>query len=529
MNKRRVVASLVSAMTLALVIVAWVTLAPTRLGGQVAYVIVDGNSMEPGMHRGDLAVVRRSHAYAEGDVVTYRHPGIGPVIHRIVGRNGERYTLKGDHNSFLDSFEPAQADIVGKLWFHVPALGRLITPFQQRRNAILLLVAVSLATFGGGSRAAARKHKDGTVPGPDGRTARRRPVMGSTNQNLQECLVALGAAALVFLALALFAFGRPATRQVPDDIVYTQSGAFTYSAPSTDGAIYDTPSAVTGDPVFRRLSDSITVRFDYSFASGSSFAGGGTHRLVAEVSDVGGWKRTIELQPSRLFEGAASSVEGVLRLAEVDAMIRRLEGETGVHSPSYTLAIAPQVDVAGTLGGREFRDAFAPLLVLKLDEFQLSLARRNPAETDPVAPAAGGVLRGTRTETNSVALLITEVDVPTARWVALLGLGIIIVSAGLFVLDLTRHHPPAGDSAARFNSRYGLAVVTVRSVPVTRASVIDVASVDDLAKVALRNGGLILQETRPGFHAYFVQEGAVVYRYAVVDAVPRRRRSEAAA
>ena len=34
----------------------WILLAPTQLGGQVSYVIIDGNSMEPGFYFGDLGV-----------------------------------------------------------------------------------------------------------------------------------------------------------------------------------------------------------------------------------------------------------------------------------------------------------------------------------------------------------------------------------------------------------------------------------------------------------------------------------------
>src|SRR5690242_13524376 len=84
--RQRWLDTLFAALLLALLGAAWVAFAPTRFGGQAAYVIVSGISMEPSFHRGDLAILRQTNDYAIGDVVTYRHPTIGPVIHRIIGR-----------------------------------------------------------------------------------------------------------------------------------------------------------------------------------------------------------------------------------------------------------------------------------------------------------------------------------------------------------------------------------------------------------------------------------------------------------
>ena len=526
--RRRLVASLLTALVLVLIAVAWVAFAPTRLGGQVSYVIVNGNSMEPGMHRGDLAIVRESHAYAEGDVVTYRHPQIGPVIHRIVARDGEKYVFKGDHNSVIDGFEPAEADLIGKLWFHVPSAGRAMEPFQDRRLAALLII-LALAGLGGGAGAAARKRGKGARPAPLGAEPAGRPVMQSLTRSWEDGLVTLGAAAFALLVLAVLAFGRPVTRTVPDDRSYRQSGTFTYSAASSDGAIYDSAVAVTGEPIFRRLSDTIDVRFNYQFTSKLPAQVRGRQRLVAEVGDGNGWKRTIELQPETPFEGAAFTAEGAVSLGAIETFIRRLEAETGVHNQSYTLSVVPQVTLDASLGGRPIQDTFAPRLAFKLDEFQVALPSRAGQEADPMAPLSDGISRGTRAEANTVNLLFLSPAVSTARWCSLLGLGLVLVGAGAFILGAIRRHRPAGDSPASVHGKYGLPIVTVRGVAAPRTTTIDVASVDDLAKVAERESAVLLQEIRPGYHCYFVQAGPVVYRYqAVGRQAPEGRRGAAA-
>lgn len=45
----------------------YAVLGPSTLGGPTTLVQVTGESMEPGMHTGDLAVVRTADNYGDGD------------------------------------------------------------------------------------------------------------------------------------------------------------------------------------------------------------------------------------------------------------------------------------------------------------------------------------------------------------------------------------------------------------------------------------------------------------------------------
>lgn len=529
-TRRTLLASLGSAMALVLVVVVWVAFAPTRLGGQVSYVIVSGNSMEPGMHRGDLAVVRRSHSYTEGDIVTYRHPEIGPVIHRIIGRDGERFVLKGDHNDFIDGHHPVEAELIGELWFRVPSVGRLMGPLQEQKYAAALIV-LALVGLGGGAGAAANRRRASEREGrPAGAAHAGETVMQSITRNWEDGLVTLGAAAFAFLVLAFVSFGRPVTREVPDSAVYTQSGEFAYSAKAANGTLYDSSAATTGDPVYRRQSDLVDVSFRYWLTSEHPATLSGSYRLVAEAGDDAGWKRTFELQPETPFQGSAFTAGGTFSLKEIGAVIERLENETGVRNQSYTVSVVPEVSIAGTLSGRAFEDTFAPRLEFKLDPFQLSLVKDSGKAGNALAPSTEGLNHGKRTESNTVNLLFFELGVATGRWLSLLGLGLVLAGAGVFILGAIRRMGPAGDSPQSVQAKYGLPVITVRSAPTPRANaVIDVASVDDLARVAERESAVLLQEIRPGYHCYFVQAGTVVYRFQALGTPAKNFRGATAA
>ena len=103
-----------SAMLVVLMGGVWLTFAPTVAGGRSAYVIVAGASMEPTLRRGDLVIARQSASYQVGDIVTYLHPTVGPVIHRLIAVDDGTYTLQGDANAWTDSYHPADDEVLGK-------------------------------------------------------------------------------------------------------------------------------------------------------------------------------------------------------------------------------------------------------------------------------------------------------------------------------------------------------------------------------------------------------------------------------
>lgn len=93
--------------------------------------VVASGSMEPTLHTGDVAVVRKISPYdlQIGDVATYATAG-GTVTHRIVGLDvtpqGPFFLMRGDANLTTDPRSiPAQA-IVGKVVYRVPRLGFLV-------------------------------------------------------------------------------------------------------------------------------------------------------------------------------------------------------------------------------------------------------------------------------------------------------------------------------------------------------------------------------------------------------------------
>lgn len=148
----------------------WFLLRPAALGGPLTLVTVTGQSMEPGMHTGDLAVVREGDDHVVGDVVAFRVPAGdggrgGVVIHRIVGGDGESgFVMRGDNNDFDDPWKPPTADVVGELALHVPGAGRAVMAMADpvAAAAVFAALTVFLVLAGGGRR----EKEDDEVPEP---------------------------------------------------------------------------------------------------------------------------------------------------------------------------------------------------------------------------------------------------------------------------------------------------------------------------------------------------------------------------
>lgn len=126
---------------------------PQSFGGKVAYVKVDGHSMDPTYHTGDMAVVRRQSSYRIGDPVAYRirkdEFGAGAlVIHRLKAGDGVHgYTTRGDNRTIDDPWHPRTEDIVGIVRVDIPGAGTRVASLNRPVYIGGLLAALTVAVM----------------------------------------------------------------------------------------------------------------------------------------------------------------------------------------------------------------------------------------------------------------------------------------------------------------------------------------------------------------------------------------------
>ncbi len=531
-TRRRVARAAALGACAALLIVSWYFFAPRQLGGRASYVTTTGTSMEPLLHGGDLAVVYPSSEYVVGDVVAYRNPDIHHVVlHRIVALDGDRFVVKGDNNSWMDDYHPAASEIFGSMAFHVPDLGMRLGAVRTPWGIGAIVSLAGLAVFGGrrrmrrGSRRAAAAREEapalqagnGHGPGP-APTAHRMIVPAGL-------VPAFAGVAILSLALSGLLFALSPTVTTKHDVTYDQQGTFSYTGlvASEGHDAYGAGAVQTGDPAYLHLTSRLQVAFDYAIDSSATVDASGTVRMVAELSDVNGWTRTIELAPATAFQGAGVHVEGQLDLQALLAMTAKLEHLTGVERDHYTVAVRPDVRVEGTLAGRPLAETFAPELRFLLDPLQLqleptSVSSTGEAAADPIHPDTAGLVKTQTEEPRTFSILGRDLGMDPLRVGSLAVFG--VAALGWLAIVLRRLLSARRGEAAAIETRYGQFLVPVHAgalAPSDRSVQVD--SFDALLRLANHYGHVVLHEEGAGFHAYTVEEDGVTYRYLVSNGV----------
>jgi signal peptidase I len=110
--------------------------------------LVQSGSMSPTLKAGDLIVVKPNKIYSTGDIVTFNNSNNQKVTHRIANIKTENNIVKiftkGDANKVVDDGYIFPKDIIGKLYYQIPYLGKLVFFSKTLPGLITLIVVPTL-------------------------------------------------------------------------------------------------------------------------------------------------------------------------------------------------------------------------------------------------------------------------------------------------------------------------------------------------------------------------------------------------
>lgn len=490
----------------------WWFAGPAGLGGTASYVITHGVSMEPGFHTGDLAMVRATGDYRVGDIAAYHSQVLHTVVmHRIVAIDGDRYTFKGDNNSWLDPEQPARDQLIGTLALHIPQAGTWLHGLDTPPALAVMASALALI-LGAGTTAATHRHR---------RRKRRRTGMSRHLDTLtrprrlpgmlQRPLLARtgAAAALTALAAALGAWAWAGPTDTTGAAHAAGGGAridFSYSAAVRPSAAYDGTTVNSPDPVFRRVADTVDVHYAYTGPSG-------TIAVAVQLSTASGWHTTVPLKDPAPARGAGSQGDVQLDLAALEARAQAAAQATGIPATPVSVAVVPTVKAGGA--------AYSPALKFTLTPLQLILS--DPTGLTAVQQAAvGAPVPAPRTLT----LGPWSLTAGTARVASALAAALALLALAALAVAGRRRRDP--DEATSIRRRWGSLLVPVEPMPTAPGrAVIEVSSFDTLAQLAERYGLLVLHWARSGVETFIVHDESITYRYRTgTAAAPREPSAE---
>ena len=505
------------AMSIVVMALLWILLVPLQVGGQTTYVIVNGNSMEPMLYKGDLVLLRAQAEYEVDDIVTYKHPNIGPVIHRIIDRNLDHYVLQGDNNHWIDRHEPTFSEITGKYWFHIPGAGKILLSFRQ--PWILALVAglstliIGMSMFESNdpqTTALAKSPKK-----PSSFTTFLNTIgalLADWKDNFWLLIYILAAGGIL---LGVFAFTRPATRKSTDEMLYQQTGFFSYSGSATD-EVYDYQKIETGDPIYPALGCTVDFTYTYWLHTPKDFSGGGTYAINAMVSDNSGWHRIIPITPETSFEGATFQTDQIMDICTAQELIDDKHTATGAFESFYSLSLIPEVNINGIVDGQILEDRFAPQLTFMIEPEQVYLSQNIEEGQDPFAPGTVGILSRDKIVPNLINIFQLQLSVPTARIIAIVC--VVLAAMGTALASFAFKEAETQDERLWAKMQIGEHMLEINASPVgDNDRLVDLASLDELIQLVERYGGAVLYHELVPYANYYVRDDGVVYRYRQVD------------
>ncbi|WP_264653254.1 DUF5305 family protein [Actinoplanes cyaneus] len=479
---------------------------------RVSYVVTHGVSMQPLYHADDLVLVIKSKSYKKGDIAAYNGAhGQVQVLHRIIGGDGESgFVFKGDNNPSVDSATPTADELVGRAFLHIPKGGTWLKPLLSPTGLGMLgfLFASGAATAKNRREIprGRRKKRAKGMAGQGGSWAAASTVVKAVGRlspiyRILAVLAALCAAA--GLTLGVLGFMKPTTRTAPVGAQTGESMTFSYSAKVRPSAAYDGTVVYSPDPIFRRLADFANLQMQYQGEPG-------TINVDARLSTQGGWHSTMQLSQPRRFAAERYTGTVLLDLAGVEERVVAAGEAIGTNLGPVTILVTAHVKHADGA-------VFEPQLALGLDQTQLTLAKGLDSLTvTRSGTSSGGGLYPRQISVLGRDLMTAAVARKYALWF------LVVAAAGAIGIGFAalRHVPLR--TRKQIEQRYGHLLVPVEPMASKQGeTVITVASVPALVKLAEKYGQMILTWTRPdGADDFVVRDDGVVYRYRIVPARP---------
>lgn len=494
-----------SIVSLTIAAAAWLLLAPAALGGSARMLTTEGGSMEPGIHEGDLALVRPG-TYGVGDVVAYRSELLGSVLlHRIVDAEGGRYTLQGDANDFVDPDRPTDAHILGELFLRIPAGGRMLA---IAASPVVVAAAAGLLLF-----LTLRRRRDGSPTEPRFTTMSGSARSGVLRLGATSSASAV-AAGLVIVAFAAAGIGTAAVATPAtggSSIPVEHRGSFTYEAPAR-AAVYPDGVARTGDAIFLAVSKYADVTFTYALETTAVSRIEGRIALRAQLSDAAGWTRMLTLRPETPFTGTSATVTGRLRLVQLQRLLERVQRETGVVRTIYRIELLPAVELRGSVAGAEFREAFTPTLPLEYDGLVVRYVEQLDAILDPLAPVRATSVSGSGGGAAPTIRMLGR-TLPARPLAAAMGILAVLAAIGGAVVAHASKHLAKAAVATRIRTRFASRIVELARPPDHTTAV--VANAEGFERLATATDEPILEYADRYGVSWFLRLGDVTYSFRV--------------
>lgn len=274
---------------------------------------------------------------------------------------------------------------------------------------------------------------------------------------------------------------------------------------------------LTGDPVYLALVPALDIAVSYRLTTSAVAALRGTRSVRAVLATTDGWSRTVSLVPAARFRGNAFAVTAHLDLADLARMIHDVQATTGVPIGACTLTVRVDVHLAGAVAGQPVDQRMAPVLAFSADDYLMRLPQTQPGAsvTGPQVTETTGSVQVPERVPAAFTLRGYRVAATELRWwPPAEGAVLALLSLGLALAGRRRRQDPTDAGTDQSLTRYEPHLLHTEPVaPAHGRTVIDLDSIDALARVAEHYERFIAHSESGPEHNFLVDDVTTLYRY----------------
>ena len=484
-------------------------LAPSALGGRATWVSTFGISMRPMIHAGDLVIARPQSSYHLGDIVAYHSPTLGGtvVLHRIVAQGPQGFTTKGDNNHWTDPDHPQGPEILGALWLHIPQGGHVLKLFT---DPVLAPALIAVAGVVAGLVGTQVRRRRGSHRAPRRTWAaskgRAEPWVKPRRAPGPEWAAGTALAAVV---LALLTSTQPTMISTSRPAQVQETTALSYTSALFNSTVYSAAGIRTGDPVFLHLTSTIDTHLTATFGFDPGPISG-TVTPVGRIRAANGWSRDQALRAPQPLTTATAEADAPLDFAALLHTAHAAERQAGSSFGSFTVQVIYRIRATGTRQRRPITITSAPAMAFTLTDDQ-AVIQASATPSEPGAPLTSSSTTAVLvpiTRPATVALLRWDVPITDVR----------ALSAALFLLALVLGAWAARGPAASPQTTLGHRLVRAHNIDLAGRTVVDVDTVDVLAKLCDLYSTVALHASTDSHDLFVVIADQTVYRLATMIA-----------
>lgn len=316
-------------------------------------------------------------------------------------------------------------------------------------------------------------------------------------------LITLAVLTLISITSTLYAYQQPIYQTVIFG-TYQQYGIYNYTAQLKPNIIYNktilTPNEGT---LYTNIVNYVNITFTYTFMS----TPGPTdqtvqHQILIQLESPGKWARNLTIIEARELFQLTDDLNFTFQInpKKVAELVEKIENETGLSSPNYRINISPTIHVKANTTVGIIEDTFNPKLTIAFVQ----------------DPSIGKYIAIWPLK-NSIEKIIGAEQI-LQSWVLNLRIASIIfvmVSAsGLTIM--TRLHiktKPKVKTIAKIIAPYKDIVAETTQSPPETNTVIEVKSLEDLAKIADIMNKPILYLGNEKVHNFYVIDDKITYQH----------------